>query len=43
MHSCRDDNDAAKKYKNNFILADAIGNSILISSAICRNHLLKDA
>jgi hypothetical protein len=37
-----DDNDAAKKYKNNFILSDAIGNSIFMKE-FYRNYLSKNA
>ena len=42
----RDDNDAAKKYKNNFILSDAIGkiNSLylILSLEITYQKMLKD-
>ena len=38
-----DDNDASKKYKNNFVLSDAIGNSHFnVSNDNSRNYILKD-
>jgi hypothetical protein len=37
-----DDNDAAKKYKNNFVLSDAIGNHEFHNSKY-RNNLSKNA
>lgn len=39
-YSCSDDNDAAKKYKNNFVLTDAIG--MFINLQKFRNHLLEN-
>lgn len=42
---CRDDNDAAKKYKNNFVLSDAIGNNnhqLIYPIEITYQKMLKD-
>ncbi len=40
-----DDNDASKKYKNNFNLTDAVGkenNYYWINIVLHRNHMVKD-